>query len=59
MSWGLGKGVGKTLPPSCRLQGLCSSSSTRRQGKLWVLSMQFKVLKERLGVVVERSEWRL
>lgn len=51
--------VREDLPPFCRLQGLCSSSSTRRQGKLWVLSMRFKVLKERLQVVVERSEQKL
>lgn len=44
--------VGEALPPSRRLQGLCSSSSTRRQGKLCVLSMRFKVLRERLGVGV-------
>lgn len=50
---------GEGLPSSRRLHGLCSSSSTRRQGKLWVLSMRFKVLKERLGVVVERSEQKL
>lgn len=53
VNWGLGRWR-RTLPPSCRLQGLCCSSSTRRQGRLWVLSMRLKVLRERLGTWMER-----
>lgn len=39
-----------SVPASQQLQGQCSTSSTRRQGRLWVLSIRVSALRGRLQI---------